>query len=94
MFFSTLEPEVLSKACNYKDSSGKFRQISWFCQNDQNYYKPSPNVGPRDYLPIIAAGNHFGQTDNRILVPMLWGMVPSSWTVKNRIKNKKQCLNK
>ncbi|XP_043463459.1 abasic site processing protein HMCES [Leptopilina heterotoma] len=76
----TFEPETLSRACQYKDSSGKYRQAPWIpSKNEDIEYKPSCNKGPRSVLPILMSGSQINNENERILCPMMWGMIPP-WT--------------
>ena len=75
--FSTLQPATLSRACQYKDSSGKYHEAQWVPSKVEDIqYKPSYNMGPRSVLPILISGSHINSNDDRIICPMLWGMIP------------------
>lgn len=50
-------------------------------------YQPSFNVAPSDIVPVLVSGHHFdycegssekgeNSDDQRIIVPMMWGMIP------------------
>ncbi|XP_053972301.1 abasic site processing protein HMCES [Hylaeus volcanicus] len=70
----SLNPDTVSRACNYKDASGKWRTTSWIKGDVE--YKPSFNIGPKDALPCIVAGSHFGKQDGRVVCSMMWSMIP------------------
>lgn len=73
----TLQPKILSRACQYKDSSGKYQQVPWVPSKIEDIqYNPSCNMGPRSVLPILISGSHINDENERILCPMLWGMIP------------------
>ncbi|CAL7935816.1 unnamed protein product [Xylocopa violacea] len=70
----TLNPDTLCRACGYKDAAGKRRTTSW-TKSDVEYV-PSTNIGPKDVLPCVVAGSHFGKEDERVLCAMMWSMIP------------------
>ncbi|KAG7189822.1 hypothetical protein KM043_017482 [Ampulex compressa] len=70
----TLDPDSLSGACEYRDTTGKRRKSVW--TESELKYVPSFNMGPRDVLPCLVAGSHFGNQNEKVLCPMMWGMIP------------------
>ncbi|XP_076623562.1 abasic site processing protein HMCES-like [Colletes latitarsis] len=70
----SLNPETLCDACGYKDAHGKLRRTSWTKSDVE--YKPSCNIGPKDALPCVVAGSHFGETKERVLCAMMWSVIP------------------
>ncbi|XP_047345648.1 abasic site processing protein HMCES isoform X2 [Vespa velutina] len=71
----TLSKEKLSCACAYKDSSGEYHKVPWM-DSSELVYVQSCNIGPRDIVPCVVAGTHLKNNQERILCPMLWGMIP------------------
>ena len=72
-----MQPETLSRACQYKDSSGKYCRAKWIpSEVDDIIYKPSYNAGPRSVLPVLTTDFHMNNSEERIIRPMLWGMIP------------------
>lgn len=71
----TLTKGALSSACGYQNSSGKYCKVPWV-ENNELVYVPSCNLGPRDVIPCVVAGTHFSNKEDRVLCPMLWGMIP------------------
>nr|CAD7266418.1 unnamed protein product [Timema shepardi] len=74
----TLCPENLQKAVSYKSkSTGKFVCAKWIETSNCNLsYKPSHNVAPTDVTPVLVSGSHFDSNLERVLHPMMWGMIP------------------
>nr|CAD7460071.1 unnamed protein product [Timema tahoe] len=76
---STLCPENIQKAVSYKSkSTGKFVCAKWIETSNGNLsYKPSHNVAPTDVTPVLVSGSHFDSNLERVLHPMMWGMIPT-----------------
>lgn len=79
----TLDPDVLPKACQYKDRNGNKRQPKWK-NNDSSQYFPSYNISPQSYTPVLVScksgpqsTKHEISDDERELQAMKWGLVPS-----------------
>ncbi|XP_015185085.1 PREDICTED: embryonic stem cell-specific 5-hydroxymethylcytosine-binding protein isoform X1 [Polistes dominula] len=72
---STLSKEKLSCACAYKKPSGEYHKVPWV-DSSESVYVQSCNIGPRDVVPCIVAGTHLVNKEERLLCPMLWGMIP------------------
>ncbi|XP_046733886.1 abasic site processing protein HMCES [Diprion similis] len=74
----TLEPEAMCKACQYKDSAGKHASARWQAEEtgDGRGYCSSYNLAPTDVIPCVVAGRHFRAEEERVLHPMVWGMIP------------------
>ncbi|XP_076649767.1 abasic site processing protein HMCES-like [Halictus rubicundus] len=70
----SLDPDNVGRACDYKDGTGKRRVTAW-TKSDVEYV-PSYNIGPKDVLPCLVAGSHFGQKDEMVLCAMMWSMIP------------------
>lgn len=63
-------------ACTYKDTHGKQRKPTWAKTDNEVNYTPSYNMGPRDVLPCLVSGSHFEEEEERVLCPMIWGIIP------------------
>lgn len=88
----TLDPATIKHACKYKpihpdpesskEESCQFKEPEWRSEfNCGKKFQPSHNVAPTDVTPVIISGEHFRSTEEgdcpeRILVPMMWGMIP------------------
>uniref|UniRef100_A0A182P0C2 Abasic site processing protein HMCES n=1 Tax=Anopheles epiroticus TaxID=199890 RepID=A0A182P0C2_9DIPT len=77
----TLEPKELEGCCRYaKPGQSKAKQPRY--RNEFNCgkkYVPSYNVAPTDVTPVLVSAVHFddsAEPSDRLLVPMMWGMVP------------------
>ncbi|XP_313287.5 abasic site processing protein HMCES [Anopheles gambiae] len=77
----TLEPKELESCCKYnKSGQNKPKQPRY--RNEFNCgkkYVPSFNVAPTDVTPVLVSALHFDESADsadRLLVPMMWGMVP------------------
>ncbi|KAJ6643437.1 Abasic site processing protein HMCES, partial [Pseudolycoriella hygida] len=77
----TLDPDQVKHACRYKsrekdkETTPEFR-IEFNCGKT---YKPSTNICPTDVTPVLISSKHITDEANdseRILVPMMWGMIP------------------
>ena len=74
---SFLAPEDLSCSCKYSDEAGKECEVPWVPNKFQSVnFTPSYNMGPRDIVPCLVAGSHFNNESERVLCPMMWGMIP------------------
>ncbi|XP_017764375.1 PREDICTED: embryonic stem cell-specific 5-hydroxymethylcytosine-binding protein isoform X2 [Eufriesea mexicana] len=80
----SLNPDTLCRACSYRDAAGKQRTTTW-TKSDVKYV-PSTNIGPKDSLPCIVVGSHFGKQDERVLCAMMWSMIPP-WNEGNYKKH-------
>ncbi|KAL0276187.1 UNVERIFIED_CONTAM: hypothetical protein PYX00_003804 [Menopon gallinae] len=74
----TLAPENVQKALSYKPKkSSKYVKPEWReASNGGRNYKPSHNVCPTDITPVLISGAHFSCESERIIQPMMWGMIP------------------
>uniref|UniRef100_A0AAG5CYJ4 Abasic site processing protein HMCES n=1 Tax=Anopheles atroparvus TaxID=41427 RepID=A0AAG5CYJ4_ANOAO len=77
----TLDPKELECYCKYKkDEESKLKSPRY--RNEFNCgkkYQPSYNVAPTDVTPVLVSAVHFDEaadSADRLLVPMMWGMVP------------------
>ncbi|XP_053670106.1 abasic site processing protein HMCES [Anopheles nili] len=77
----TLDPKELEGCCKYrKTEQSKPKQPRY--RNEFNCgkkYQPSFNVAPTDVTPVLVSAAHFDESADpvdRMLVPMMWGMVP------------------
>ncbi|XP_069698023.1 abasic site processing protein HMCES [Periplaneta americana] len=70
--------EDVQKACTYLDrKSDKYKLPHWADNvKSRQQYKPSHNVAPTDVTPVLVSGTHFNDESERMLQPMMWGMVP------------------
>ena len=86
---STLEPDILCKACSYKTPSadGLFVPVEWrenSSSNGQNTYRPCYNFCPTFYGPVLLSKKLLDPTasvDERVIQPMMWGLVPKWFRV-------------
>ena len=80
----TLAPDQISTACSYKDVNGIKRNPKWAkISAKQDSYKPSPNIGPKTFTPVLVSPKRFSkevepeENEDRILCEMQWGLIPS-----------------
>ncbi|XP_050085125.1 abasic site processing protein HMCES [Anopheles aquasalis] len=77
----TLEPKELECCCKYRKATDGKPKTPRF-RNEYNCgkkYQPSYNVAPTDVTPVLVSALHFDEaadSADRLLVPMMWGMVP------------------
>lgn len=78
MSCSSLCAEDVQKACSYRDkNSGTYRLPQWASNaKNRQQYIPSNNVAPTDVTPVLVSGSHFSCESERMLQPMMWGMIP------------------
>ena len=85
MLFSTLEPKILSKACSYKkDSSAHFQEVECLNQDDPKTYNLSSNFSPTMYGPVMISKRLINSgclPEDRVILSMMWGMIPPWHTV-------------
>ncbi|XP_047113108.1 abasic site processing protein HMCES-like isoform X1 [Schistocerca piceifrons] len=74
----TLDPECICKATTYRrKDSNTYCLPEWKHMDDKYHvYRPSTNIAPTEVLPAIISGHQLGKTSDRIIVPMIWGMIP------------------
>lgn len=79
----TLEPSEIQNSCVYKTSEksgGEWKTPNWRHEyNCGRQYQPSHNLAPTDITPVLISSHHFDEEaveGDRIVVPMLWGMIP------------------
>ncbi|XP_072753976.1 abasic site processing protein HMCES-like isoform X1 [Anoplolepis gracilipes] len=72
----SLDPDTVCCACEYKDANGKQQKLTWVNSDNELKYTPSFNMGPQDVLPCMISGSHFKEEKERVLCPMIWGMIP------------------
>uniref|UniRef100_A0A182JLP6 Abasic site processing protein HMCES n=1 Tax=Anopheles atroparvus TaxID=41427 RepID=A0A182JLP6_ANOAO len=77
----TNHPKELECYCKYKkNEESKLKSPRY--RNEFNCgkkYQPSYNVAPTDVTPVLVSAVHFDEaadSADRLLVPMMWGMVP------------------
>lgn len=82
-FHRTLSPSEITIATAYKSSSpdkSKYDYPEFRSEfNLGRTYTPSYNIAPTDISPVLISAAHFEDTcpsDERILVPMMWSMIP------------------
>lgn len=85
IIYSSLDPDTLCCACEYKDVNGKQQKLTW--AKTELKYTPSFNMGPQDVLPCMVSGSHFQEEKERVLCAMIWGMIPPWHKVSKSIKN-------
>ncbi|XP_054922891.1 abasic site processing protein HMCES-like isoform X3 [Dermacentor andersoni] len=96
---SALSKASLLHACQYQDDDGRFCNPKWVDLNSRGEYRPSYNISPRNYHPVMLSSVHVpksarGRTGHRIMMsPMRWGLVPSwfSGEPQNFIFNTVNC---
>ncbi|XP_037280371.2 abasic site processing protein HMCES-like [Rhipicephalus microplus] len=94
-----LNKASLLHACQYQDDTGRFCNPKWVDLNSHGEYRPSYNISPRNYHPVMLSSVHVpkgarGRTGHRIMMsPMRWGLVPSwfSGEPQNFIFNTVNC---
>ncbi|PNF39144.1 hypothetical protein B7P43_G01326 [Cryptotermes secundus] len=71
--------EDVQKACSFRGKNSDKYQLPNWANNIKNrqQYRPSYNVAPTDVTPVLVSGSHFSGESERMLQPMMWGMVPS-----------------
>ncbi|XP_077539615.1 abasic site processing protein HMCES-like [Haemaphysalis longicornis] len=87
-----LNQPALLHACLYKDPNGVYRVPDWVDLNCHAEYKPSYNVSPRNYHPVLFSAVHVPKGlwpprssggarkapgTTHVMSPMRWGLVPS-----------------
>ncbi|XP_065300131.2 abasic site processing protein HMCES-like isoform X2 [Dermacentor albipictus] len=78
-----LNKASLLHACQYQDDAGRFCNPKWVDLNSRGEYRPSYNISPRNYHPVMLSSVHVpksvrGRSGHRIMMsPMRWGLVPS-----------------
>ncbi|KDR12790.1 hypothetical protein L798_13367 [Zootermopsis nevadensis] len=74
----SLCPDDVQKASSFKDKiSGNYQLPHWASNiKNKQQYRPSHNVAPTDVTPVLVSGSHFGGESERMLQPMMWGMIP------------------
>ncbi|XP_058821471.1 abasic site processing protein HMCES [Topomyia yanbarensis] len=77
----TLEPKEVQCCCKYqKTLQAKSKQPEY--RNEFNCgrkYQPSHNIAPTDLSPVLVSAAHFNEdmdSADRVIVPMMWSMVP------------------
>lgn len=69
------------------ETKSKWKKPNWRHEyNCGRQYQPSYNLAPTDITPVLVSAKHFdfdsdqlsktSQIDDRVIVPMLWGMIP------------------
>jgi len=69
----TLSSANIVRACTYKDKNGVEHKPKWVDATDGETYYPSANIPPTSHTPVMYLQN---QEDQRIIEPMMWGLVP------------------
>uniref|UniRef100_A0A674NL28 Abasic site processing protein HMCES n=1 Tax=Takifugu rubripes TaxID=31033 RepID=A0A674NL28_TAKRU len=80
----TLAPDEVSRACLYRNRTGRRRQPRWR-DGDADKYKPSYNKSPQSQSPVLLSQRHFDKNapaDECVLASMRWGLVPA-WFREN-----------
>jgi len=94
---STLDPNVICRACTYKDSAGKFAKPKWTehpqpkddsggSGSSYTYY-PSANVAPTRFTPVLFKRSVKAEEESSdvLLQPMMFGLIPAYHKVINRV---------
>ena len=78
MSCSSLCAEDVQKACSYRvKNSGTYILPQWTSNaKNRQQYIPSHNIAPTDVTPVLVSGSHFSCESERMLQPMMWGMIP------------------
>ncbi|XP_026481621.1 embryonic stem cell-specific 5-hydroxymethylcytosine-binding protein [Ctenocephalides felis] len=77
---TSLCAEDVCSACTYHDkTTSTLKKPEW--RHEHNFgktYAPSTNLAPTDISPVLISASHYGEEDgnSRIIVPMMWGMIP------------------
>ncbi|XP_049886176.1 abasic site processing protein HMCES [Pectinophora gossypiella] len=76
----SLNQEQVCCACSYKANGGDlYIKPEWLHEhNNGKEYTPSYNIAPSDVTPVLVSASkyrHAANTD-RVLKPMLWGIIP------------------
>lgn len=78
-----MEPAEIQNASVYRlsrKSDSEWKTPSWRQEyNCGRQYQPSYNLAPTDITPVLVSAKHFddeADSGDRIVVPMLWGMIP------------------
>ena len=84
---STLSPEILCKACCYKNPSSKeFLEAELKECHSENKIKLSCNFSPTMYSPVLISKKLIcpeALSGERTILPMMWGMIPPWHSVCN-----------
>ncbi|XP_077486235.1 abasic site processing protein HMCES-like [Amblyomma americanum] len=78
-----LSKASLLHACQYQDAEGRYCNPKWVDLNSHGEYRPSYNISPRNYHPVLLSSVHVpkgvrGSSAHRVMMsPMRWGLVPS-----------------
>lgn len=80
-YHRTLSPSEIQIAAAYKSlSDSKYCQPEFRPEfNCGRTYVPSYNIAPTDVTPVLVSAAHFedpSTTTERLLVPMMWSMIP------------------
>jgi hypothetical protein len=78
LYCSSLCAEDVQKACSFRARGSDKYELPQWASNVKNrqQYRPSHNVAPTDVTPVLVPGSHFSGEADRMLQPMMWGMVP------------------
>ncbi|XP_001656417.2 embryonic stem cell-specific 5-hydroxymethylcytosine-binding protein [Aedes aegypti] len=77
----TLEPREVQCCCKYQNATQTKPKTPEY-RNEFNCgrkYQPSHNIAPTDITPVLVSAAHFDEakdSSERIIVPMMWSMVP------------------
>lgn len=77
----TLEPKEVQCCCKYQNPQQSKPKTPEY-RNEFNCgrkYQPSHNIAPTDITPVLVSAAHFDEakeSSERIIVPMMWSMVP------------------
>lgn len=77
----TLDPKEIQCCCKYQKMAEKDLKPPEY-RNEFNCgrkYQPSHNIAPTDISPVLVSAAHFNEdkdSSERLIVPMMWSMVP------------------
>lgn len=61
----TLAPDEVSRACLYRNRTGRRRQPRWR-DGDADKYKPSYNKSPQSQSPVLLSQRHFDKVRDAV----------------------------
>lgn len=76
--YSHMCKEDYRKATTYFDKKNrKYEQPRWHKTNNCGLeFTPSTNIAPTEVTPVLVSGDHYKNEAERVLQPMMWGMIP------------------
>lgn len=75
--FSHCALATYQKAASYFDDNLSRYVCPSYDQPSGHEFHPSTNIAPTQFSPVLLSGDHLSEeTSNRIIRPMMWGMIP------------------